>query len=229
MFTDGQRETGGSRKRRLQGLLLVLLAVTASVPASADGVSASEALNAKDRATDLRDELQSLDEQGPVSVDRDVLTTVDREIKKGKLAVESGEYEDAKTHFDRAIEQARAELVRSYTAGTNTLLGGTERYLDSLKSEGYTTAEMGVLRERLTKQRERLEAVDSLAASRTAYDDAQSLREDASELPRPTVVRAVSLVRSFWPLLLVVPLLGVAAVGVYVRANDREDDGPQLH
>lgn len=231
MDTDEHRKNGAVPRGRSWILLLVLLVTTSTAPVSAapGEVSASDALAAKERANDLRSELESLDERGEADVDGDVLATVDREIEKGRLAVDSGEYEEAKNHFDRATEQARAELTRSYVEGAETLLSGTDGYLSSLREQGYTTAEIGVLRERITKQRERLDAAADLDASRDAYDDARSIRADAADLPPTGVVRAVGLLTSVWALLLAVLLLLTVAVGLYVRTNGSGSDGPQLH
>ena len=230
MKTNRRRTNGRPRRWRLRGLLLVLLLALTPVSAAAAGqVNAGEALAAKDEANQLRDELRSLDERGEVNVDQDVLATVDREIKKGRLAVDSGEYGEAKDHFDRATVQARAELARSYAEGAKTLLNGTDGYLNSLHEQGYTTAEIGVLRERIAKQRRALRSADDLDSARSAYANARSIRADARDLPRPHVVRAVDLLTSAWSLLIVVALALVAAAGWYVRTNSHETDGPRLH
>lgn len=230
MKTDRRRTNGRSRRWRLRGLALVLLLAMAPMSAAAAGqVTAGEALAAKDEANQLRDELRSLDERGEVNVDQDVLATVDREIEKGRLAVDSGEYGEAKDHFDRATAQARAELARSYAEGAKTVLNGTGDYLNSLREQGYTTAEIGVLRERIAKQRRGLQGADDLDSARSAYANARSIREDAKALPRPDVVRAVDLLTSIWWVLVVAVLALVAAAGWYTRTNSDETDGPQLH
>ena len=230
MRTDERRKNGLPSGRRLQGLLLILLVATVPVSAAAaERVSAGEALTAKERATDLRSELQSLDGRGEVDVDEDVLATVGREIEKGKLAVDSGEYTDAKSHFDRAAVQARAELTRSYAEGAKTLLDGSDSYLNSLRQQGYATTEIGVLRKRISKQRQRLGNADDLGSARNVYADARSIQDDTKDLPQPSVVRAVGLLTSVWSLLLVALLLAAAVVGWHVRTNDHGNDGPRLH
>lgn len=232
MRTDERRTDWTPSGGRLTCLVLVLLVAT--VPASAaaaEQASAGDALAAKERANELRSELRSLDERDEVDVDADVLAAVDREIEKGTLSVDSGEYADAKAHFDRAAVQARAELERGYAEGARTLLNGSAAYLRTLEAQGYTTPEIGVLGERIAKQRARLAAADGLDATRNVYADARAVRDDTGDLPRPLVVRAAGFLTSVWALALVALLLALAAGGWYARTrtNARADDGPRLH
>jgi hypothetical protein len=193
-------------------------------------VTAEAALDAKQQAKRLQTRFQKLNDRKEVDSSASLLQSIQYHIEKGNLAFQTNKYRKAKQEYDIAINQSQTGLKRGYTGGAKTLLNASGSHLDALSAQGYTTSEMGLLRERIDKQRNRLQSVESLATANERYQDARALYADVQSIPAPWIVQIVSFVMSIWMLILLAVVFVIVGMGWYLRSGpEGRESQPDLH
>jgi tetratricopeptide (TPR) repeat protein len=244
--TKRSRDTGvvTLRHRRLSsriiltGLGLALLVVgllSASVVAVANGsasdtVQPEEAVESEERALELREELEGLDEQPGVDVSPTVFGAIDDDIAQGSALYRENNFEEAKQQYDEAIQQATGALTQGYLDRSEMLLDSSKSYLQDLRDEGYQTADMAVLAQRTQRLEQRMQSVDSLGDARDLHGDLETLHNDVeSDTPSKRTVTVVSTLSSIHGVVLVglamallVAIGGLVGVKIDRRRRDKE-------
>jgi hypothetical protein len=220
-------------------IVLVLMVPTMAATTTAYGdvvestekqVTAEAALDAKQQAKRLQTRLQKLNDRKEVDSSENLLQSIQYHIEKGNLAFQTNKYRKAKQEYTIAINQARTGLKRGYINGANTLLNASGSHLDTLSAQGYTTSEMGLLQERIDKQRNRLQSVGSLSEAHERYQDVRALYADVQSIPAPWIVRIVSFVMSIWMLILLAAIFVIVGAGWYLRSGtESRESQPDLH
>jgi hypothetical protein len=220
-------------------IVLVMTVPTMAATTAANGdvveskdrqVTAEAALDAKQQAKRLQTRLQKLNDRKEVDSSASLLQSIQYHINKGNLAFQTNKYRKAKQEYDIAANQSRTGLKRGYRGGTKTLLNASESHLDALSAQGYTTSEMGLLQERIDKQRNRLQSVESVATANERYQDARALYADVQTIPAPWIVQIVSFVMSIWMLILLAVIFVIVGAGWYLRSGpEGRESQPDLH
>jgi len=199
---------------------------TAAIQADCS-VTAEEALNAQDQAQTRLEQLRQLAAEG-AEIDQSVIRSVESHIEQGQLDFRTEEYCAATDVFETAHTQASAELVRAYRSQTELLLNASAGQLGALERRGFHTYEVNQLQERVQRERDRLHSADSVAAARSSYERAKSIRGGVRALPTPTQVWIAERLVSPWAVAVIAVLLAIGAIiGAAIdRSIARGPSGP---
>ena len=199
-------------------------------------VSPEEALEGRKRAQAFLAELERLDRDPLVSVERNTIESIRSRIETGNHSYDRANYEAARNHWRIASDQARAALVGNYDEGTSRYLNATSGYLSEREEAGYASTELTTFEEDVRQLR--AEEAGDLATHREHFAEARRLnRRVEASLPSMAVVRLADLLS---PLPVAVAIGGVvvltvggaAAYGGFALARRRTpvepagEDGP---
>lgn len=218
---DSTTQTTGLEDSAMQGISTTVLTVGED-----NQTECSAPVQDRDRAHTLYDDLQEIKEDELVPVSDETHSAIADQLEAGDASFNLGDYCEAASAYERAIETAEAALAEAYLEGAERHLQATQTLVDTEQNSTFPNPEAAGFAEQVSIQSTALTENGSLEGRAQTYEEARTLHDEAeAELTVGLLGRFITPITSQWLLTAFAGLMmlfaGIEAVALWrlVRTN----------